>query len=94
MVSANAALPLRSMDTTASALASLRHDSMILERGGGALRRDAGVGLAAVVCEPLRMDWLVRVRVLLMAGRRAGLLPCSNLFLTVWLHDVPVHLFR
>lgn len=67
---------------------------MILERGGVALRRDAGAGLAAVLCEPLRIDWLVRVRVLLMSGRHAGLLPCSNLFLTVWLHDVPVNLFR
>ena len=67
---------------------------MILEMGGAALRRDAGVCLAAVVCEPLRIDWLVRVRVLLMAERHAGLLPCSNLFLTVWLHDVPINLFR
>ena len=94
MVSASAALPLRSMETTSSALASSRHDLMIFKRGGAALRRDAGVCLTAVLCEPLRIDWLVRVRVLLMAGRRADLLPCSNRFLTVWLHDVLIYLFR
>lgn len=95
MLSANAALPLRSMDTTSSALASSSVDRISFANEGlDLLRLRAAAGLAAVVGEPLVMACVVSGLVLLMAAARAQGFSGRYRMFTAWLHGVLDAFFR